>query len=322
MSGLGLDIEDNHLRMVSLVFAKTGLRLESFGEAVISREGLQYGRIKNPEILAEVIKETWCGLRVRERKVTAAIPGAQALVRSITLPLMPVRELLRAARYHCRSVLPLPLDDVVVQVSGTRPNRDGYQEVTIVAARKTQVQDLAVAIRLAGLEPSLIEIRPLAACRSLKLDEAPQVLLEATDQSLHLAYFEKRHLLHVRSTYLPGFTPIDRESFMVHSVTPVALAGEHRYGQVLEELTSSLQYWSREGRSPLEPRRLLVTGSRLAYETMWAEKATPSWEVEWGNPLQPVESPPGLADEEKTRLEQSFAVALGLAARGAAKNER
>ena len=137
----------------------------------------------------------------RDRRIVAAIPNQQATVRNLTLPLMSTRDVFRAARYHFLSVLPLPLEETIVQVSGIRPTAVDELEVTIVAVRRSQVEELVTAIRLAELEPMIVEIRSLAACRVLDVDELPQVLVDIGRQAIHLSFFENGHLRFTRTLF-------------------------------------------------------------------------------------------------------------------------
>lgn len=309
-AGIGLDIEDNRVRMAVLNAHKSGFRLESYGEKAIPAQTVENGRINQPDILAEVLRELWSSLKTGESNVVTAIPSQHVFVRNLTMPAMKPRDIFRAARYHFLSVLPLPLEETVVQVTGIRYRETGDLEVTLVAVRRSQVEELTSVITLAGLKPVVAEIRPLAARRVLGIDTTPQVLVDICNQVTHLSYFDKGHLRFTRTLFTgePGNQDVRLS------------AGDGGYpnaSDLVFEIKRSLDYWSRESTSRIDPQKLVMIGTR-ADEDFLTQNFDQPWSInfECGDPWRTVQRPHYLTPPEKHELERRFIIALGLAARG------
>ena len=321
-TGIGLDMEDNRMRMAALTTGISGLRLEGFGERAIPVEAMENGRIKQPEILADVLRDLWSSLKTRESRIVAAVPNHHVFVRNLTLPVMKKREVFKAAQYHFLSILPLPLEETVIQVSGTRPKEAGELEATLVAARRSQVEELTTVIALAGLKPVVIEIRPLAARRALGIDEMSQILVDSGIQATHLSYFEKGHLRFTRTLFFGGAgDPVNKGEF--ETVDQPVFGEGDGYPNACDltfEIKRSLEYWSRESGRELELQKLVVIGSNFNNDFLaqiWNGQY--SIEVEWGTPWRTVQARQSLNPQERLNLERRFCVAFGLAARGRIK---
>ncbi|MGE5544872.1 MAG: type IV pilus biogenesis protein PilM [Bacillota bacterium] len=314
-AGIGLDIEDNRARMVALIAERSALRLEGYGEATIPAEALDNGRMNRPEIMAEVLRELWFSLKTRESRIVTAVPNQHVFVRNLSLPAMRPRDVFKVARHHFLSVLPLPLEETVIQVSGIRPRETGDLETTLVAVRRSQIEDLVTAISLAGLKPVVVEIRPLAARRVLGIDTTPQILVDIGSQAVHLSYFDKGQLRFAR-TLFPGETGEQKDAGI--DFRTASDGGKcPNTPDLAFEIKRSLDYWSREIEGELGLRKLVVIGTNAGADSL-IQTGDHSWpiDVEWGDPWRTVQASDSQTSIEKHNLGLRLAVALGLAARG------
>jgi Tfp pilus assembly PilM family ATPase len=314
-TGIGLDIDGNRLRMAALTAGRSGLQLEAFGEETIPAEAMENGRITQPEILADVLRELWSAQKIRETRIVTAIPNQHVFVRNVTLPIMKKRDVFRAVQYHFLSVLPLPLEETIIQVCGTRPKDAGELEATVVAVRRSQIEELATVITLAGLKPVVIEIRPLAARRALGIDSVSQIVVDICTQATQLSYFDKGHLRFTR-TIFPGVQEVKGDVGNFDQSLP---GGDGwLYARDLAfEINRSVEFWSRESGRELDPQKLVVIGRECDIDSLtrsWRSQS--SIEVERGNPWQTIAAPWQLTSQERLNLERCFTIALGLAARG------
>lgn len=311
--GMGMEIDDRWVRMVSLVAEGPVCRLEGFGETAVPAGAMENGRVIRPEMLAEVLHRLWLSLQTRETRIVAAVDSRHVFVRNLMLPVMKQRDVFRAARFHFLSVVPLPLEEAVIQVSGIRPGRNDELEVTLVAVRQTRVQELTAAITRAGLKPAAVEIRPLAARRVLGIDAAPQVLVDLGNEAVHLSYFDKGQLRFARPLF-SGETTGLREVGAGES--PAADGpGWPQAHDLVAEIRRSLDYWSRECQHRLGLRKLVMTGTLAEDLPIAAGNNLWQADVIWGSPWTSIKAPDYLTRQELRNLERRFVVALGLAAR-------
>ncbi len=309
--GIGMEIDDRRVRMVALAAERNAWRLEGFGETAVPAGAVENGRVIRPEMLAESLRRLWLSLQTRGSRIVTAVDSRHVFVRSLILPMMKQKDVFRAARYHSLSVVPLPLEEAVIRVSGTRPNGDGELEVTLVAVRQTRVLELASAISLAGLKPAAVEIRPLAARRVLGIDTAPQVLVDSGEQVVHLSYFDKGHLRFARSLFSGETTSFSESGTREDQVDSSAWP---RARDLVLEILRSLDYWSRECRCSLSPQKLVMTGTPPE-DLLVAAGDYLQADVIWGSPWKNIKAPDHISGQELHNLERRFVVALGLAAR-------
>lgn len=112
------------------------------------------------------------GIHRNRRFVVTAVSNRQAITRNITMPKMTLAELEEAIKWEAERYIPFPIDEVVLDyyvLDNPDDIEDGGQlEVVIAAARLDLVTQQMEYLKLAGLEPVVIDIKPFTLLRSLK----------------------------------------------------------------------------------------------------------------------------------------------------------
>jgi len=133
---------------------------------------IQDDRILDPQGLAGEVRALFAEAGISKRFVATAVSNRLAITRNIRMPKMPLRELESAVRWEAERYIPFPIDEVVLDHFVLDKPSDvpdgGELEVVIAAARLDMVTQLVDALKLAGLEPVVVDIKPLALLRSLK----------------------------------------------------------------------------------------------------------------------------------------------------------
>ncbi|NLV17293.1 MAG: pilus assembly protein PilM [Syntrophomonadaceae bacterium] len=308
-TGLGLEMGRKQMRMVSIEGSRATSVLTAFGEAPVPDEVMENGKICRPELIAASLSRLRESLAARRKNVVMSLPDTAVFVRELVLPHMKTRELFQAARYHALSELPLALEEMVVRVISIRPQDREMMELTIVAARRNEVQEWANIAVMAGMKP-IVEIRPLAVARAMKLDAVPQIILCLGEQTSGISYFDRGQLRHMRTISKGG------------AWSPGELAGDDfiigkdvgNYpltGWLADEIQRSFEFWGRNRTIPLEACRFHVTGRN---------DICGSWPDRWQQPQQAqpwnaVKPPGNLSPEDRSRLECDYVAAIGLALR-------
>lgn len=318
---LGVDIGSRFIRMALMRQVHKKMLLERLGEIPVPEGTIDNGSIINPDLLSEVIRDLWKSEGFKERRAVSAIAVQNVLVRTLTLPNMPQHELCTAARYKAAAMMPTPMRETVVQVaSWGMPDENDKVEVTVVAARRANVELLESSLKGAGLKPAAIEIPALSCFRVYAPRDGTVGMLDILDSAVSLSIFSGRCLKMCRVLAAGNIREnLHRHSFPnnihpLRSTDPVPMLNEGRdvfdAGDILLEIRRSMEYYAKQY-GPIQLDRLLVSGadpwladfldSRLPY------KVEPA--------VMPDVLLPNLAEDRAAYINKNYAVAIGLAAR-------
>jgi len=133
---------------------------------------VQDDQVVDPQGLANEIKALFEEANISKRFVVAAVSNRLAITRNINIARMEIKELENAIKWEAERYIPFPIDEVVLDhYALDHPDdvKEGEQiEVVIAAARLDLVGQQMEYLKLAGLEPVVIDIKPFALLRSLK----------------------------------------------------------------------------------------------------------------------------------------------------------
>jgi type IV pilus assembly protein PilM len=133
---------------------------------------IQDGQVIEPQAIAAEIKAGLAEAKIRNKYVVTSIANQAAITRIIPMPKMSLKELDEAIKWEAERYIPFPIDEVVLDYDILdNPDdipADGQMEVMIAAAQHETIARLVEVIKLAGLEPVVIDVKPFAALRALR----------------------------------------------------------------------------------------------------------------------------------------------------------
>jgi type IV pilus assembly protein PilM len=167
----GLEIGTNALKVVELKSGKppslSALRMRPMPPGLIQEDN-----VADPQGLANEIKTLFEEAGISKRFVVTAVGNRQAITRNIHVPKMTLQELDEAIKWEAERYIPFPIDEVVLDYYVLDHPEDieegGQLEVVIAAARLDFVSQQVDYLKLAGLEPVIIDIKPFCLLRSLR----------------------------------------------------------------------------------------------------------------------------------------------------------
>ncbi|MCP6719161.1 MAG: type IV pilus assembly protein PilM [Patescibacteria group bacterium] len=167
-----LDISDLSLKIINLKKGRRGLSLASFGEQDIAPGIIRGGEIIKENDLAEIIKvvvEKVKGEKLKTRYVVASLPEEKAFFQVIQMPKIQKEDLKSAVIYEAENYIPLPIENVYLDFQIIKPIQDGLDhfDILISAMPKLTVDSYVSSLKLAGLEPLVLEVESLAIIRAL-----------------------------------------------------------------------------------------------------------------------------------------------------------
>jgi type IV pilus assembly protein PilM len=167
----GLEIGTSALKVVEL----HGGSPPSLG--ALAMRPMPPGLIQDDQVLdapglAAEIKALFEEAGISKRYVVTAVGNRQAITRNIQVPKMTLAELDEAIKWEAERYIPFPIDEVVLDyfvLDNPADVEDGGQlEVVIAAARLDQVTQQVDYLRMAGLEPLVVDVKPFSLLRSLR----------------------------------------------------------------------------------------------------------------------------------------------------------
>lgn len=133
---------------------------------------IQEDQVVDAQGLADEIKALFDEAGISKRHTVTAVSNRQAITRNIHVPKMTMQELEEAIKWEAERYIPFPVDEVVLDYYVLDNPEDveesGQLEVVIAAARLDLVTQQVEYLKLAGLEPLVIDIKPFTLLRSLK----------------------------------------------------------------------------------------------------------------------------------------------------------
>jgi type IV pilus assembly protein PilM len=171
IEAVGLEVGTANLKVVELR-AGSPPSLSTLALRPMPPGLVQEDQIVDPQGLADEIKALFDDAGISKRFVVASVGNSQVIIRSINVPKMSLDELDEAIKWEAERYIPFPIDEVVLDYyvldNPDDVEEGGQLEVVIAAAKLELVTQQVEYLKLAGLEPIVLDVKPFALLRSLK----------------------------------------------------------------------------------------------------------------------------------------------------------
>src|SRR3954471_3380849 len=168
---IGLDIGTN---AVTVAEVRPGQppRLDMFGQVALGRETMREGEVANDDAVTEAVGRLREEVGLKKAAVRLGLASPRVVVRQIEMPLMSRDELASALQFQAAELIPIPLDDAVLDfaILGPASPGDGGEprmRVLLAAVQEATVSRLVAAVEAGGLQVAAVDLVPLALIRSL-----------------------------------------------------------------------------------------------------------------------------------------------------------
>ena len=350
---IGLDIGSAGIRAAEVHVGKGGPVLRRFGQVGLPAGAVRDGEVVDPAAVAVALKDLWgqAGLKGKKVAVGVAHGKGKVVVRRAELAWMTPKELRAGLAYQVADVLPMPVDQAVVDYHQLEEFTDAegrrMLRVVLVAVARDLVGSLVDAVQQAGLSPTSVDLAPFALLRALA--EPDHLGLTDTGEVLVDVGADVTNLV-VHSGGVPGFVRIvdkggaafteavaERLGVAVdeaerlktqHGVPqppvgleahPAARALDHVVGSFVDEVRGTVDFYAAQPHAvPL--RRLVLCGGGSLLQGLAQRLATATnLQVEYGSPLARMEvGDTGLSPEQLQYVAPMTGIGVGLALGAAA----
>jgi type IV pilus assembly protein PilM len=142
-----------------------GQKIEKWASSPLEAGLVVQGLITDEAKVAASVRDLMKNEQIRGGKTVVGVSGANSLYRMITLPEMPDALLAEAVRREAKRVLPVSLDEVYLSHQEVPSVSKGEKRLFLVTYPKNTTDAVIKTSRLAGIDPYLMDLAPLALAR-------------------------------------------------------------------------------------------------------------------------------------------------------------
>ena len=166
---IGLDIGSTAVRAAEVAEGSPPTVIRA-AQLPLPPGAVENGEVRDAEPVSDTLRELWSRGGFKSRKVWLGVGNQRVVVREITLPAMPEKELRQSLGFQVQEFIPMPVDDAVLDyhVIGETEDEDRPMlRLLLVAAQKSMVDALVSAAMGAKLEPMGLDLVPFAMVRAV-----------------------------------------------------------------------------------------------------------------------------------------------------------
>ncbi|MGH2723140.1 MAG: type IV pilus assembly protein PilM [Actinomycetota bacterium] len=170
---IGLDVGSTAVRAAELSLGSDPPALVRAAQVPLAPGAVSSGEIRDVDAVAEAIRELWQRGGFKSKQVTMGVGNQRVVVREVTVPAIPPKELKQSLPLQVQDLIPIPMEDAVLdydvldelEQEGARMLR-----LLVVAAQREMVSRFVSAAAAAKLEPVGIDLVPFALIRAAGQD--------------------------------------------------------------------------------------------------------------------------------------------------------
>ena len=222
---VGLDIGSRTIKAGEIAETKKGLTLKNFGTLDIASGYIEEGGIREPQEVANAIKQLFKTSNIKDKNVAISIGGLSVIVKKINVQTMEEDQLQETINMEAEQYIPFDISDVNLdfQILGESDINPNQMSVLLVAAKKETIDDYISLIQLAGLNPCVIDVDAFALQNIYELNyETPDetvALIDIGASKTSLNILKQSHSVFMRDVSL-GCGQINQKIASLIECTP------------------------------------------------------------------------------------------------------
>ena len=184
---VGLDIGSTAVRAAEMAIGSDLPTVLRAAQVALPVGAVELGEVRQPELVSEALKELWSRGGFKSREVLLGAGNQRIVVREVTLPFLPEKELRASLGFQVQEFIPMPVDEAVLDYDPIAEfDQDGRQmiQILLVAAQRAMVDMIVHAAAAARLEPVGLDLIPFALVRAVGSGEAGMDLESSGDEAV------------------------------------------------------------------------------------------------------------------------------------------
>ncbi len=178
-----------------------GKRVKKWATLPLKPGLVSQGLILDEARVADELKKLFKLAKISKTKVIVGLTGLDSIYRLISLPQLPKGILAEAVQHEAQRAITTPLSEVYLTYQILPPS-PGKTVFFLVAFPRNVLDSLVRTLRQAGIPPYVMDLAPLALCRTLDQDKA--IIVHARLDHLDVVVMEDRIPQLIRRVPLPS----------------------------------------------------------------------------------------------------------------------
>jgi type IV pilus assembly protein PilM len=170
---IGLDIGATAVRASILshgtLEGRPAVSIHGVAEMALPFGAVVNGVVNDPGSVSRALRQMWATNKFDCRNVIVGITSQQVVVRDLAMPNLPPDQLAKALPYQARDLVPLPLDQVLIDFAplGEADPATEMQPGLLVATPREPVTAAVQAVERAGLQVARVDLSSFAVLRAI-----------------------------------------------------------------------------------------------------------------------------------------------------------
>lgn len=183
---IGLDIGSTAVRVAEVAPGDVPVVLRA-AQTPLAPGAVENGEVRQPDVVAEAIRELWGKAGVKGRQVHLGVGNQRVVVREVSLPWLPEKELRESLGFQVQEFIPMAAEEAVLDFDPLGEADQGGRKmlrILLVAAHKPMISALVEAVQMAKLEPASIDLTPFAIVRAVGTSDEGLDLEHTGDEAI------------------------------------------------------------------------------------------------------------------------------------------
>ncbi len=172
---IGLDIGAGSIKLIQLDLTPRVPALAAIGTIATPIDAMQGHFVKDPERLAQALKELLSATSVTCRNVALAVPASSVFVKAVKIAAVPLRDLPAQVRLEAAQFIPYDMNSIALDFHVVGKGDGDLLDVLVVAIKREVLAGYLQAVELAGLVPSVVDVDAFALQNCFEYSEAAQL---------------------------------------------------------------------------------------------------------------------------------------------------
>jgi type IV pilus assembly protein PilM len=165
---IGLDIGSTAVRAVELL--GTPPTVVRASQIALPPGAVESGEVRDPDAVSEALRRLWDEGGFKGRQVWLGVGNQRVVVREISLPYLPEKELRSSLGFQVQEFIPMPAEEAVLDydpIGEFEQDDRRMLRMLLVAAQRSMVDLVMQAVTGAKLEPLGLDLIPFALVRAV-----------------------------------------------------------------------------------------------------------------------------------------------------------
>ena len=166
---IGLDVGSTAVRAAEIVAGDPPVLMRA-AQVPVAEGSVENGEVRDVTRVAEAIGDLWERGGFKGKQVSMGVANQRVVVREVSVPALPAKELRQALPFQIQDLIPIPVDDAVLDfdiLEEFEQEGAAMLRLLVVAAQRDMLNLLVQSAQQAKLDPVGVDLVPFALIRAV-----------------------------------------------------------------------------------------------------------------------------------------------------------